>query len=155
MAADHAAVAVSVTDPRLVREGTYLLDGRTGAVRWFKSRYAQDFNFRHGRGGHVFAGRFYSGHLQTDDHFVAALVYVFLNPVRAGVAAAPEEWEWSSFRSTVVSERSSSFVDVAGVLEVFGPERSVARARLRAVLDETLRLDRWRRATPRGSDPRV
>ena len=39
LAADHAAVAVSVADERLVREGTYLIDGRNGAVRWFKSRY--------------------------------------------------------------------------------------------------------------------
>jgi hypothetical protein len=37
--ADRAAIAVSLTDERLVREGTYLLDGRNGEVRWFKSRY--------------------------------------------------------------------------------------------------------------------
>ena len=39
LAADHAAIAVSVTDERLVREGTYLIDGRNGQVKWFKSRY--------------------------------------------------------------------------------------------------------------------
>lgn len=39
LAADHAGVAVSVTDGRQIREGTYLLDGRTGQVRWFKSKY--------------------------------------------------------------------------------------------------------------------
>ena len=39
LGADHAAVAVSLTDERLVREGTYLLDGRNGDVKWFKSRY--------------------------------------------------------------------------------------------------------------------
>jgi hypothetical protein len=39
LAADHAAVAVSVSDARRVREGTYLLDGQSGKLRWFKSRY--------------------------------------------------------------------------------------------------------------------
>jgi hypothetical protein len=39
LASDHAAVAVSLTDERLVREGTYLIDGRNGEVKWFKSRY--------------------------------------------------------------------------------------------------------------------
>lgn len=39
LAADHAGVAVSVTDGRQIREGTYLLDGRTGQVQWFKSKY--------------------------------------------------------------------------------------------------------------------
>jgi hypothetical protein len=42
LAADHSAVAVSFTDGRLVHEGTYLLDGRTGAACWTKSHY-EDF----------------------------------------------------------------------------------------------------------------
>lgn len=39
LAADHPGVAVSVTDSRLVHEGTFLLDGHTGEQQWFKSRY--------------------------------------------------------------------------------------------------------------------
>jgi hypothetical protein len=35
----HSAVAVSIQDQRLVREGTYLLDGDSGEVQWFKGRY--------------------------------------------------------------------------------------------------------------------
>ena len=36
---NHAGVAVSVTDERLIREGTYMLDGRTGRIVWFKGLY--------------------------------------------------------------------------------------------------------------------
>lgn len=39
LAANHSGVAISVTDGRLVREGTYLLDGWNGQVQWFKSKY--------------------------------------------------------------------------------------------------------------------
>ncbi len=39
LAADHAGVAISVNDRRRVNEGTYLLDGKTGAIRWFKDHY--------------------------------------------------------------------------------------------------------------------
>ncbi|MCA9231439.1 MAG: PQQ-binding-like beta-propeller repeat protein [Planctomycetales bacterium] len=39
LADDHAGVAISVADDRLVREGTYLLDGVTGKQLWFKGRY--------------------------------------------------------------------------------------------------------------------
>jgi len=39
LGANHPGVAVSVTDSRLVYEGTYMLDGRTGQIVWFKDRY--------------------------------------------------------------------------------------------------------------------
>jgi len=39
LAPDHAGVAISVTDSRLVREGTYFLDGPTGEQLWFKGRH--------------------------------------------------------------------------------------------------------------------
>jgi hypothetical protein len=39
LVADHPGVAISVMDARLVHEGTYLLDGRTGEKQWFKGRY--------------------------------------------------------------------------------------------------------------------
>ncbi|MBA3483438.1 MAG: hypothetical protein H0T51_16640 [Pirellulales bacterium] len=35
----RTAVAISVGDARRTREGTYLLDGKTGEVRWFKGLY--------------------------------------------------------------------------------------------------------------------
>ncbi|MGI9427304.1 MAG: FG-GAP repeat domain-containing protein [Bythopirellula sp.] len=36
LAKDHAGVAVSMTDARLVHEGTFMLDGQNGEVLWFK-----------------------------------------------------------------------------------------------------------------------
>jgi hypothetical protein len=137
----HFHVVVRTPDPNLG-------DG----MRWFKSRHAQDLNFRHGRSGHVFGGRFYSAPLESDDHLLAALIYVFLNPVRAGLGRTAEDWSWSSYRATVGSERPPPFLNVGSVLELFGSEVSVARVRLRSVVDETYRLDVERRL---GSDPRV
>lgn len=112
-------------------------------MRWFKSTYAQDMNFRHGRVGHVFGGRYYSAPLLTDEHLIAALVYVFLNPIRAGVVQSPESWPWSSYATTVGrSQRSLAFVDAGSVLELWGADPSVARARLSDTVEETIRLDR-------------
>ncbi|MBA4107769.1 MAG: hypothetical protein C0485_18705 [Pirellula sp.] len=39
LSAHHAAVAVSLQDDRRVHEGTYLLDGETGALLWSKQHY--------------------------------------------------------------------------------------------------------------------
>lgn len=113
-------------------------------MRWFKSACARDLNFRHGRSGHVFGGRYYSAPLQSDDHLVAALVYVFLNPVRAGVVDSPESWPWSSYGATVGRTRSVSFIDAGAVLELWGADRAIAQVRLAATVDETVRLDRQR-----------
>ena len=58
-------------------------------------RYASYWNARHASSGHVWQGRFYSCPLDSS-HLWVALRYVELNPVRAGLAASPELWTWSS-----------------------------------------------------------
>jgi len=58
-------------------------------------RYACYWNARMASSGHVWQGRFYSCPLD-DARLWAALRYVELNPVRAGLAPAPEQWPWSS-----------------------------------------------------------
>ena len=45
--------------------------------------------------GHLFQARFAS-FVMDDAHFLNALRYLAFNPVRAGVAAAPAAWPWSS-----------------------------------------------------------
>ena len=58
-------------------------------------RYASYWNVRHTSTGHVWQGRFYSCPLD-EEHLWAALRYVELNPVRAGIVETAEAWTWSS-----------------------------------------------------------
>jgi putative transposase len=58
-------------------------------------RYAWYSNARQSSSGHVWQGRFYSCPLD-DSHLWEALRYTELNPVRAGLVAAAEQWRWSS-----------------------------------------------------------
>jgi putative transposase len=58
-------------------------------------RYAQYLNARRGRCGHLWQNRFNSCALGPS-HLWAALRYVELNPVRAGLVQAAREYEWSS-----------------------------------------------------------
>jgi len=60
-----------------------------------QGKYAQWFNAQHGLSGHVWANRFYSTPLD-DEHLWAAVRYVELNPVRAGLVAQAEHYPWSS-----------------------------------------------------------
>ena len=60
-------------------------------------RYAQEFNVRYSRSGHLFGGRFASWLIEEEDHLHAASEYVLGNPVRAGLCSRPEEWRWSGY----------------------------------------------------------
>jgi REP element-mobilizing transposase RayT len=58
--------------------------------------YAQRFNRRHGREGHVFYRRFASWLIEDDDHLANTCAYVLENPVRAGLCATAGAWPWSA-----------------------------------------------------------
>jgi len=58
-------------------------------------RYAQYFNQKNDRVGHLWQGRFYSCILDNP-HLLAAVRYVERNPVRAAMVIKPWEWIWSS-----------------------------------------------------------
>ena len=58
-------------------------------------RYTGYINARRRTTGHLWQGRF--GSVAMDEaHFVTALRYVSLNPVRARLVIRAEEWRWSS-----------------------------------------------------------
>jgi putative transposase len=65
------------------------------ALKNTHGRYAAYFNARYLSVGHVWQGRYYSCPLDTP-HLWAALRYVERNPLRAGLAPAPEDYFWSS-----------------------------------------------------------
>ncbi len=63
-----------------------------GQTHW---RHAMRFNRRYRRSGHLWQNRFYSCPLGPS-HLLAALAYVDLNPVRAGLVGDAAEYPWSS-----------------------------------------------------------
>jgi putative transposase len=65
------------------------------ALKDTHGRYAAYWNAFHRSSGHVWQGRFYSCPLD-ESHLWKALRYTELNPVRAGLVAKAERWEWSS-----------------------------------------------------------
>lgn len=61
-------------------------------------RWANFINARGRWRGHLFDGRFASVAM-NEDHLMAAVRYVALNPVRARLAARATDWPWSSVRA--------------------------------------------------------
>ena len=68
--------------------------------------YAQLFNRRHSRTGHLFGDRFAAFVIEDEDHLQAACEYVLHNPVRAGLCDRADEWPWSGARRPLSSARA-------------------------------------------------
>lgn len=60
--------------------------------------YVRYFNAAQGRTGTLWEGRYKSTLIQAERHLLACMAYIDLNPVRAGIAADPAEYPWSSHR---------------------------------------------------------
>jgi putative transposase len=61
--------------------------------------YAQAFNRRHGKSGHVFGARFGSTSIVNDIQLWITVGYIACNPVEAGFCKLPEEWSWGSHKA--------------------------------------------------------
>jgi putative transposase len=59
-------------------------------------RYVRYFNDRHKRSGTLWEGRYKSTLIQTERYLLACMVYIDLNPVRAGMVAQARDYPWSS-----------------------------------------------------------
>ncbi|HRN74894.1 transposase [Ottowia sp.] len=58
--------------------------------------YVRWFNRCHGRSGTLWEGRYRSTLIESERYLLACMVYIDLNPVRAGIAVAPADYRWSS-----------------------------------------------------------
>jgi putative transposase len=77
----------------------------SAGMQRLNGRYAQLFNQRHRRRGHVFGGRFSAWVVRDERHLEATYTYVAQNPVRARLCATAADWPWSEI--TVVRQQHS------------------------------------------------
>jgi len=97
-------------------------------MQWLNGTYADWFNRRHQRCGHLFQGRFKSFIIETETYAAEVLRYVVLNPVRAKIVGRPEQYRWSSYRATSGLEAAPAWLDLAGVYAYFHSDRTAAQA---------------------------
>ena len=71
-------------------------------VKTLKERVSMWYNAEYGHEGCLWQGRFYSGVVEKDDVVKAVVAaYIGYNPVKAGIAAGPSRWRWSSYALAV------------------------------------------------------
>ena len=82
-------------------------------MRWFQGTYTIRHNARHKLHGHLFQGRYKAVVVDGEDgtYFRTVSDYIHLNPVRAGLAARPEEYACSAAERAASAEMSLGAAD--------------------------------------------
>ncbi len=101
--------------------------------------HAGYFNARHRRSGHLFQGRFKAVLIEAEGHWLEVSRYVHLNPVRAGLAAKPEPWKWSSYPGYCRQSGRLDWMDYGPVLAEFGGDNRAGIRAYRAFVEQGLR----------------
>ena len=126
-------------------------DGLRRALAPVHRRYAGAIHARKQRTGHFWQGRF--GCVAMDEeHCAAAIRYVLLNPVRAGLAERAADWPWSSARAllgngddglTASGPVTERWPDLAALLESAEDEERTTRLRKAESIGRPIGGEAW------------
>ena len=72
-------------------------DGLPQMMQALGRRYVRYFNDSQQRSGTLWEGRYKSALIQSERYLLACMAYIDLNPLRAGLVAAPGDYPWSSY----------------------------------------------------------
>ena len=103
-------------------------------MRQINGVYAQTFNRRRDRCGHLFQGRFHSTLIESDEHLLESIRYVALNPVRAALVRHPEDWPWSA-HAELCGRTGKRLVSTGELLAHFASTRDEAVLRYQEFVD--------------------
>jgi len=115
-------------------------DGISTTMRKLLTWYAQYFNRKHRRTGHLFENRYKSILCDEDNYLIALIRYIHLNPVRANIVTTLDEldrYPWSGHR-TLIGKAKHTWMDVAHVLSTFGSTKRKAVNEYRRFMQEGL-----------------
>ena len=71
----------------------------SAGFQYLHGEYAQRFNNRHERTGHLFGARFASWVIDSEGYLKRTIEYVLNNPVRARLVDDPDDYSWSAARA--------------------------------------------------------
>ncbi len=112
--------------------------GISSVMRKLLTWYAQYFNRRHRRKGHLFENRYKSILCDEDNYLLALVRYIHLNPVRAKIIQTMTEMDkypWSGHRA-VIEKAKYPWMDTATVWAQFGGMKRKAIKEYRRFMQE-------------------
>lgn len=116
--------------------------GISAVMRKLLTWYAQYFNRRHRRTGHLFQNRYKSILCEEEAYLIALVRYIHLNPIRAKIIQTLDELDrylWSGHRA-VIGKANYDWMGVHDILKEFGATKRKAIAAYRQFVREGLGL---------------
>jgi len=111
--------------------------GISKLMQYIGRRYVRNFNHRYSRSGTLFGGRFKSCLVQNDRYALSCLRYIEMNPVRAGLAKDPGDYQWSSYRSHAFGTAMTMKTTHASYLGL-GSNPNIRQSAYRELINEQL-----------------
>jgi len=105
------------------------------AIHSLWAPYAQEFNRRWGRSGHLKAEPYKLRRIQDNDDLQRTTRYIARNPVKKGYCATPQDWYWSSYAGTAGYAEPFPFVDDSLILGSLHEDRAKAQRLLRVIVE--------------------
>ena len=127
-------------------------DGISAFMRKLLTWYAQYFNRRHKRTGHLFENRYKSILCDEENYLIALVRYIHLNPIRAQIVKTIEEldrYSWSG-HGTIIGTTKYPWMDVDSVLSQFSDGKRKAISQYRRFIMEGLGTERQPELTGGG-----
>jgi putative transposase len=127
-------------------------DSLPGLIQSVGRRYVRYINDRYERTGTLWDGRYKACLVQTDSYLINCYRYIELNPVRAGIAGAPGDYQYSSFACNGLG-RPDPLVTPHSTYLALGSDPHARRANYRAAFPaqpDTAQARAIRQATAGG-----
>ena len=127
-------------------------DGVSRTLQAVGRRYVQYINQTYRRTGTLWEGRHKASLIDSERYLLSCYRYIELNPVRAGMAADPGAYRWSSFRAHAWG-RTDDVIQDHALYRALGAMPSARQAAYRAFVQTCLddaELTRIRAATQQG-----
>ena len=89
-------------------------------LKRINSQYGYYYRKKIGGYGYVFQGRYKSTLIQKETYLKMSILYLYLNPVRAGIVANPFKYPWSSIKDLYSTQKDNKHTNHKFVEELFG-----------------------------------
>jgi len=120
--------------------------GISSVMRKLLTWYAQYYNHRHHRSGHLFENRYKSILCDEDEYLLMLLRYIHLNPLRAGIVKTIEQldnYKWSGHRA-IIGKAKNPWMDIDYILAQFGSTRRKTLQEYRKFMSEEIGKDQMK-----------
>jgi putative transposase len=105
-------------------------------MRQLNGTFTQAINRKHQRVGHLFQGRYKAILVDKDAYLLELSRYIVLNPIRANMVQALNDWPWSNWYAVMGLAASPSWLATDALLSLFAKQRKTAREKYAAFVQQ-------------------